>query len=168
MTESHAQALKELARISTAPPSSFICPSNEHRLQTPWTFYWLNKGRLNTSTNHETYLSNLRSLGTFNSVESFWRHYSHLKKPSQFASTFNLALFRANLVPAWEVRNENVSHFKFVSDCFSIYSHFQRVDVGLFEYRVQKHFWIVCGKNCWCAWSEKGFKHQRWWEYCLA
>jgi len=48
------------------------------------------------------YIKHLHSLGTFNSVESFWRHYSHLRRPSNIPNGCNVSVFRANLVPAWE------------------------------------------------------------------
>eukprot|EP01084_Bolivina_argentea_P223311 377863_1 len=100
--EDSADGLKQLQTVALAPASSFRVPSNEHRLQTPWTLYWLNKQYLAPNSTQESYLSNLRKLGTFNSIESFWRHYCHLKRPSKLDHGFNIALFRANLVPAWE------------------------------------------------------------------
>ena len=86
-----------------ADAESFRVPKGEHRLQTPWTLYWLNKNYLAPNSSQELYLSNLRKLGTFNSIESFWRHYCHLRRPSKLEHGFNIALFRANLVPVWEV-----------------------------------------------------------------
>merc|ERR1719491_213229 len=96
------QNLRELQGVALAPAESFQVPHGEHRLQTPWTLYWMNKQYLRTNSSEEAYLSNLRKLGTFNSIESFWRHYCHLQRPSQLNHDFNIALFRANLVPAWE------------------------------------------------------------------
>lgn len=100
------EELKKLQEtVAVAPASSFHVPDNEHRLQTPWTLYWLNKQHLAPNSSQASYLSNLRKLGTFNSIESFWRHYCHLKRPSKLGHGFNVALFRANLVPAWEVNS---------------------------------------------------------------
>eukprot|EP01083_Nonionella_stella_P149152 473296_1 len=100
--DASADGLKQLQTVAMAPPSSFQVASGEHRLQTPWTLYWLNKAYLAPNSTQELYLANLRKLGTFNSIESFWRHYCHLKRPSKLDHGFNIALFRANLVPAWE------------------------------------------------------------------
>merc|ERR1719244_1544479 len=94
--------LKELRGVGLAPAESFQVPHGEHRLQTPWTLYWMNKQYLRTNSSEEAYLSNLPKLGTFNSIESFWRHYCHLQRPSQLRDNFNIAVFRANLVPASE------------------------------------------------------------------
>mmetsp|Transcript_16420 Transcript_16420/g.14714 ORF Transcript_16420/g.14714 Transcript_16420/m.14714 type:complete len:232 (+) Transcript_16420:93-788(+) len=94
--------LKQLQTVAMADASSFRVKDGEHRLQTPWSLYWLNKNYLAPNSSQESYLSNLRKLGTFNSIESFWRHYTHLKRPSKLEHGFNIALFRVNLVPAWE------------------------------------------------------------------
>eukprot|EP01084_Bolivina_argentea_P130004 229544_1 len=90
-SEDSADGLKQLQTVALAPASSFRVQSNEHRLQTPWTLYWLNKVYLSANASQETYLKNLRSLGTFNSIESFWRHYCHLQRPSQLEHGFNIA-----------------------------------------------------------------------------
>jgi len=110
-TESTTQ-LQELQKVAFIEPEEFVVPRGEHRLQTPWSIYWLNKSKIprprdsDKSEGGNTYLlnwlKNLRKLGTFNSIESFWRHYVHLKRPSQLRDNFNVAVFRANLVPAWE------------------------------------------------------------------
>eukprot|EP00484_Ammonia_sp_Unknown_P030910 CAMPEP_0197024858 /NCGR_PEP_ID=MMETSP1384-20130603/5335_1 /TAXON_ID=29189 /ORGANISM="Ammonia sp." /LENGTH=235 /DNA_ID=CAMNT_0042453315 /DNA_START=104 /DNA_END=811 /DNA_ORIENTATION=- len=102
LDEESDDGLKQLQTVAMAAPSSFHVPDGEHRLQTPWTLYWLNKAHLAPNSSQQSYLQSLRKLGTFNSVESFWRHYVHLKRPSGLDHGFNVALFRANLVPAWE------------------------------------------------------------------
>jgi len=99
-----SENLKELQKVAFITPEEFMVPKGEHRLQTPWSIYWLNKSNIpqDKKRSEEAYLKNLRKLGTFNSIESFWRHYVHLKRPSQLRDNFNIAVFRANLVPAWE------------------------------------------------------------------
>merc|ERR1712130_803981 len=94
--------LKSLQKVAFITPDQFMVPKGEHRLQTPWSMYWLNKQNIPNDKSEEAYLKNLRKLGTFNSIESFWRHYVHLKRPSRLDHGFTVALFRANLVPAWE------------------------------------------------------------------
>lgn len=44
----------------------------------------------------------MKQLGTFNTVESFWRHYVHLKRPSALGNDMNLYCFRAGEAPMWE------------------------------------------------------------------
>jgi translation initiation factor 4E len=41
-------------------------------------------------------------LGSFETVEDFWRHYIHIKRPSQLDVLHNLYLFREDLKPMWE------------------------------------------------------------------
>jgi len=47
-------------------------------------------------------MENLQHLCHFNSVESFWRYYAFLSKPSQLARDSNLHLFRETNSPMWE------------------------------------------------------------------
>ncbi|EEY52911.1 eukaryotic initiation factor 4E, putative [Phytophthora infestans T30-4] len=51
-----------------------------------------------------TYQSNLQKIANFNTVEDFWRHYIHVKRPSQLSRDVNLYLFRdqPNCAPMWE------------------------------------------------------------------
>jgi translation initiation factor 4E len=53
---------------------------------------------------NSTYQSNLQKIATFGTVEDFWRHYIHIKRPSQLSRDVNLYLFRdrANCSPMWE------------------------------------------------------------------
>lgn len=52
------------------------------------------------------YRAGLRKLGSFNTIESFWKHYLYMKRPSHLENNVNLYLFRdgANIAPMWEVR----------------------------------------------------------------
>lgn len=47
-------------------------------------------------------MENLRHLCMFNSVESFWRYYTFLHKPSKMAGECNIHLFRDGNLPMWE------------------------------------------------------------------
>ena len=89
-------------KVAKVTSDIFNVPSHEHRSQTPWTIHWYSKHDTFGTPNEQTYLSNIHKLGTFNSIESFWKHYSHLNRPSQIGNGYNIAIFRANLVPAWE------------------------------------------------------------------
>lgn len=57
-----------------------------------------------TTNNYQSYEKNLQKVGLFNSVESFWRHYSYMAAPDTLPKDHNIYLFRNNLVPAWEVK----------------------------------------------------------------
>ncbi|RHY26164.1 hypothetical protein DYB32_007840 [Aphanomyces invadans] len=60
--------------------------------------------RPNANVISSTYQSNLQKIANFNTVEDFWRHYIHVKRPSQLAKDTNLYLFRdqPNCAPMWE------------------------------------------------------------------
>lgn len=44
----------------------------------------------------------MKKLGTFDSVESFWRHYVCMKRPSALQQDMNMYCFRAGEAPMWE------------------------------------------------------------------
>ncbi|ETV72944.1 hypothetical protein H257_12275 [Aphanomyces astaci] len=74
----------------------------EHQLQTGWSL-WFDK-KMPKRTDVSTYQSNLQKIANFHTVEGFWRHYIHVKRPSQLAKDTNLYLFRdqLNCAPMWE------------------------------------------------------------------
>lgn len=75
----------------------------EHKLQTPWSF-WYDKGQHQHTKDAEKYRAMLIKLGSFDTVESFWKMYLHMKRPSALEHNVNLYLFRdgANIAPMWE------------------------------------------------------------------
>ena len=42
-------------------------------------------------------------MGSFNTLEGFWRYYVHLKRPSTLQRDVNLYIFRKGCAPMWEV-----------------------------------------------------------------
>lgn len=74
----------------------------EHALQSPWAF-WYDKKQSRKSDPSE-YKDRLHKLGSFDTVESFWKMYLYLKRPSALDVNVNLYLFRdgANIAPMWE------------------------------------------------------------------
>eukprot|EP00300_Choanocystis_sp_HF-7_P022167 c21330_g1_i1.p1 GENE.c21330_g1_i1~~c21330_g1_i1.p1 ORF type:complete len:249 (+),score=38.00 c21330_g1_i1:28-747(+) len=78
------------------------CPPNETPLHSAWSF-WFDKRLKNSELNEKgsSYLDNLNHLCCFNSVESFWRYYCYLIKPSNLREA-NLHLFREAYLPMWE------------------------------------------------------------------
>jgi translation initiation factor 4E len=75
-----------------------------HPLENEWTFWYDRrpaqgkrmKGEL------ENYESNLREIGTFGTVEDFWRYYNHMMKPSKMENNANYHLFKKGVKPMWE------------------------------------------------------------------
>jgi len=75
-------------------------PSIEVPLETAWTFWYDKK----TSDRKESdqYMEGLRQLGSFNTIEGFYRHYTYLLRPSEFPRDHNILLFRKGYKPMWE------------------------------------------------------------------
>jgi len=68
-------------------------------LQTAWAFWFDKKCDKRSPSDFE---SGMVKLGSFDSVEDFWRHYVHMQKPSLLPVDTNYYLFRDNFFPAWE------------------------------------------------------------------
>jgi len=75
-----------------------------HPLEFEWTF-WYDKrpvqGR-RMRGEQEAYESNLRPIGSFATVEDFWRYYNHIVKPSKMENNANQHLFKKDIKPMWE------------------------------------------------------------------
>eukprot|EP01029_Cantina_marsupialis_P019839 TRINITY_DN4616_c0_g1_i1.p1 TRINITY_DN4616_c0_g1~~TRINITY_DN4616_c0_g1_i1.p1 ORF type:complete len:210 (+),score=48.03 TRINITY_DN4616_c0_g1_i1:34-663(+) len=79
-------------------------PEGEHPLQTGWAF-WYEKKRgpqRKKDMTKEDWEKNLVKLGTFYTIEGFWRFYVHLKRPKCMAKDTNVYLFREGYTPMWE------------------------------------------------------------------
>lgn len=74
----------------------------EHPLETAWSF-WFDK-KMPQKADKKVFQQNLQKLCTFETVEGFWRHYAHLKRPSSLLNDSNLYLFRGGEqhTPMWE------------------------------------------------------------------
>ena len=82
--------------------SEWVKESGEHVLQTPWAF-WYDKKQSKKTDSAEFY-SRLTKLGSFDTVESFWKMYLYMKRPSALDVNVNLYLFRdgRDIAPMWE------------------------------------------------------------------
>jgi translation initiation factor 4E len=80
----------------------WIREEGEHPLQTSWSFWYDKKQSRKTNTNE--FRERLHKLGSFDTIESFWKLYLHLKRPSALEVNVNLYLFRdgPNIAPMWE------------------------------------------------------------------
>lgn len=75
---------------------------NDHPLHTSWSFWYDKKGKVSDPSE---YKSRLHRLGSFDSVEGFWKLYLYLKRPSVLDLNVNLYLFRntsPDIYPMWE------------------------------------------------------------------
>jgi len=79
-------------------------PTGIHPLEYEWTF-WYDKRPAQGKRlkgEQESYESNLRAIGTFGTVEDFWRYYNHLVKPSKLEMNSNYHFFKNGIKPMWE------------------------------------------------------------------
>lgn len=73
-----------------------------HQLQTAWAFWYDKKQKFRHLQSTE-FRDNLHKLGSFDTVESFWKMYVHMKRPSSLDLDVNLYLFRdGSYTPMWE------------------------------------------------------------------
>eukprot|EP01120_Amphizonella_sp_Union-15-10_P002346 TRINITY_DN1251_c0_g1_i6.p1 TRINITY_DN1251_c0_g1~~TRINITY_DN1251_c0_g1_i6.p1 ORF type:complete len:199 (-),score=35.28 TRINITY_DN1251_c0_g1_i6:45-641(-) len=86
-----------------------------HPLESEWTL-WYDK-RASTSSRKkgekDSYEANLQEVGTFGTVEDFWRYLNHIAKPSQLTINSNYHLFKKGVKPLWEDSN-NINGGKWV------------------------------------------------------
>lgn len=72
----------------------------EHPLQHTYTFWYSKRtpGKLSS----QFYDQNLRRIGSFASVEQFWRYYSHMVRPGDLSGHSVYHLFKEGIRPMWE------------------------------------------------------------------
>jgi translation initiation factor 4E len=71
-----------------------------HPLQTPWTFYYLQRHAGNTQ--EVPYEDSIHKIGKFSTCEDFWRFYSHMTRPDRLTPAISLHLFRNDSRAMWE------------------------------------------------------------------
>jgi len=75
-------------------------PSGQVPLENAWTF-WYDK-KTTDKKESDQYMEGLKQLGSFNTIEGFYRHYTWLMKPSELPRDHNMLLFRKGYKPMWE------------------------------------------------------------------
>lgn len=86
-------------------PEALNNPSGSlHPLEYEWTFWYDKRPATGKRMKGEqdSYESNLRPIGTFSTVEDFWRYYNHLVKPSKLEINSNYHFFKDGIKPMWE------------------------------------------------------------------
>lgn len=75
-----------------------------HKLNSAWTIHVNKKPSKRQAEKQSTdeYLKSLKELGTFDTIEDFWRHYSQLKDATDIPQNYVLSVFRKDFDPAWE------------------------------------------------------------------
>mmetsp|Transcript_26405 Transcript_26405/g.69777 ORF Transcript_26405/g.69777 Transcript_26405/m.69777 type:complete len:363 (+) Transcript_26405:68-1156(+) len=75
-------------------------PAPESPLETAWTF-WYDK-KTTDRKESDQYMEGLKQLGSFNTIEGFYRHYTYLLRPSELPRDHNVLMFRKGYKPMWE------------------------------------------------------------------
>eukprot|EP00299_Pterocystis_sp_00344_P003471 c14229_g1_i1.p1 GENE.c14229_g1_i1~~c14229_g1_i1.p1 ORF type:complete len:205 (-),score=38.69 c14229_g1_i1:308-892(-) len=70
-----------------------------HPLERSWT-WWYDKRQQGAPD--AQWDSNLKDLGSFSTVEDFWRFYNHVEKPGKVPLGANYHLFKSEIKPMWE------------------------------------------------------------------
>lgn len=69
-----------------------------HALTGSYAFWVLHK----KANMDESYEKAIKNIGTFDTVEDFWKHYNFLRRPNDIADPVDLHLFRTGIKPMWE------------------------------------------------------------------
>jgi len=85
-------------------PQQHTGSSISHPLEFEWTFWYDKRPAVakRMKGEQDSYESNLRPIGTFGTVEDFWRYYNHLVKPSRLEINSNYHFFKDGIKPMWE------------------------------------------------------------------
>lgn len=110
--EMSAPATTSTAVTKAASTAESPCPKipsqpTEHQLQTAWAFWYDKKQRYTDPSKKvdiQEYKGHLHKIASFDTVESFWKMYCHMKRPSTLDLNVNLYLFRdgPGNIPMWE------------------------------------------------------------------
>ncbi|KAH7826964.1 Translation initiation factor 4E [Monocercomonoides exilis] len=74
------------------------------KLETPWSF-WIDRRTPFSSRDakvNESYVTSLKLLGTFSTIEEFWAYQSSLVTVDQFPKDVDFHCFRTPIKPCWE------------------------------------------------------------------
>lgn len=81
-----------VGEVTTTTFAKIEKEAGNHPLQTAWCFWYDKKQSKRTDTSE--FRGQLHKIGTFDTVEGFWKLYCYLKRPSVLETNVNLYLFR--------------------------------------------------------------------------
>ncbi|XP_078474263.1 eukaryotic translation initiation factor 4E type 2 isoform X5 [Lampetra planeri] len=90
----HKFACARLPQITVPGPG-------EHPLQYNYSL-WFSRRTPGRQASTQNYEQNIKHIGTFASVEMFWRFYSHIVRPSDLTGHSDFHLFKEGIKPMWE------------------------------------------------------------------
>ncbi|XP_041956881.1 eukaryotic translation initiation factor 4E type 2 isoform X1 [Alosa sapidissima] len=86
---------------SAAKRKVVIPGAGEHPLQYNYTF-WYSRRTPGRPASSQSYEQNIKQIGSFASVEQFWRFYSHMIRPGDLTGHSDFHLFKEGIKPMWE------------------------------------------------------------------
>uniref|UniRef100_A0A8C5GHT5 Eukaryotic translation initiation factor 4E type 2 n=1 Tax=Gouania willdenowi TaxID=441366 RepID=A0A8C5GHT5_GOUWI len=75
--------------------------AGEHPLQFNYSF-WYSRRTPGRPASTQSYEQNIKQIGSFASVEQFWRFYSHMIRPGDLTGHSDFHLFKEGIKPMWE------------------------------------------------------------------
>ncbi|XP_062260566.1 eukaryotic translation initiation factor 4E type 2 isoform X2 [Platichthys flesus] len=94
--KSEEEDKEQNARRKMAVPGA-----GEHPLQFNYSL-WYSRRTPGRPASTQSYEQNIRQIGTFASVEQFWRFYSHMIRPGDLTGHSDFHLFKDGIKPMWE------------------------------------------------------------------
>ncbi|KAG2462267.1 CAN10 protein, partial [Polypterus senegalus] len=91
----------EDAKNQNGKRKTVVPGAGEHPLQYNYTF-WYSRRTPGRPTSSQSYEQNIKQIGTFASVEQFWRFYSHMVRPGDLTGHSDFHLFKEGIKPMWE------------------------------------------------------------------
>ena len=86
-----------------AAPRPQVIPSldgkDENNLQSRWTFWYHRRGG---NSKNMDYNESIKGIGSFGTVEAYWKIYDHIVRPNEFKVTTDYHMFREGVKPIWE------------------------------------------------------------------
>jgi len=73
-----------------------------HHLYLYFYLFCVRSQKASRGMNCQDYNSQLKPLGSFNTVQGFWRYWNNIVDPSRFPNDSNLRLFKRGIKPMWE------------------------------------------------------------------
>jgi translation initiation factor 4E len=97
--EPSTQAKGEEVKASVPVEIPVLDGEGENALHSRWTFWYHRRGGVAKSAD---YNDNIKGIGSFGTVEAFWKIYDHIVRPNEFKVTTDYHLFREGVKPTWE------------------------------------------------------------------
>jgi hypothetical protein len=98
MTEEQEKAeAAEAQEAPEKPPVPSLDGDNECALHSRWSFWYHRRGGGNVK--NVDYNDMIKAIGSFGTVEAFWKIYDHIVRPNEFKVTTDYHVFREGVKP---------------------------------------------------------------------